>query len=268
MTFKNYDTISENVKNQIERVREIWSRHLGGDLIGIYLHGSLALGYFQEDVSDIDILILSGRKLKRTQRLAIAGDILEADQNPCPLEMSAIWIHDLWPWKHPTSCQFHYSAYWTERYRALMQDETGECFIVDHDFEDADIACHVKLTRQCGIRVCGKEIDEVFPEVPESDFWQSISTDIDHYDFNAYKPEYFASNILILGRILSYKKEGRILSKYEGGLWTLAHVPEQYRYIIENALNAWYEKDEFRECRAEDLNGLREFLIEEIKACD
>lgn len=266
MTFKNYDTVSVNIKNQIEQVREIWSRHLGEDLIGVYIHGSLALGAFQEGVSDIDILILIGRRLTRTQRLAIAADILEADRNPCPLEMSAIRIDDLWPWKHPVSCQFHYSEYWTERYRTLMKDGAEECFIVDHEFEDADIACHVKLTRQCGIRVCGKEIAEVFPEVPEEDFWQSIRRDIDDYDFNAYQPEYFASNILILGRILSYKKEGRILSKYEGGLWTLAHVPEAYRYIIGNALNAWYEKEAFGECRAEDLNALRTFLIEEIKA--
>lgn len=265
MNFKNYNTISADIKKQIEQVRKIWSVHLGDDLLGMYIHGSMALECFQENVSDLDILIICKQRLPREQRLLIAKDIMEADLNPCPLEMSAIWIDDLQPWKFPTRCQFHYSDYWTEQYKKLIEGEMTECSIVDCDFEDADIACYVKLTKQCGILVCGKAIDKVFPDVPEEDFWQSISCDIDDYDFNAYKPKYFASNILILGRILSYKKERRILSKYDSGLWALHYVPEQYRYIIKNALNAWYGKKEFQKCEQEDLVGLRAWLVDEIK---
>lgn len=264
--FKNYDTISDDIKNQIDRVCKIWFKHLNDDLLGIYIHGSMALKRFQEDISDIDILIICKGRIPRTLRIALAKDIIEADLNPCPLEMSAICITDLQPWKYPTMCQFHYSDYWTEQYQKIIDGTMDDCFIIDNDFEDADIACHVKLTKQCGICVYGKAIDEVFPDVPEEDFWQSISCDVDDYDFNAYKPRYFTSNILILGRILSYKKERKILSKYDGGLWTLAYVPKQYQYIIKNALNTWYNKDELQEYKQEDLAALREFLMKEIKA--
>lgn len=68
-----------------------------------------------------------------------------------------------------------------------------------------------------------------------SDFWNAISEDIDEYDFHAYNPRYFASNVLILGRILSFKKETRILSKYESGLWMIDYVPEELKYLPELA---------------------------------
>ena len=262
--FKNINTISIDVKNQIERLRKIWQRHLEQDLIGIYLHGSLALGYFEEGASDLDILMVCRERLPRRQRLAIAQEIMELDNKPCSLEMSAIWIQDLQPWKHPTPCQFHYSDYWTETYRKLIDGQMKECFLVDTDFEDADIACHVKLTKQCGICVCGNPIEQVFPDVPEDDFWKSISADVKEYDFHAYNPKYFSSNILILGRILSYKKLGRILSKYEGGLWMLNFVPEKFRYIIEGALNTWYGGLKFPGCGEDELEELKEFLVKEI----
>ena len=57
----------------------------------------------------------------------------------------------------------------------------------------------------------------------------------DEYDFHAYNPRYFASNVLILGRILSFKKERRILSKYESGLWMIDYVPEELKYLPELA---------------------------------
>ena len=113
LDFKNYETVSKQVKKQIQCVKEIWEKHLGDELIGVYLHGSMCLNCFKESTNDFE------------------------------------------------------------------------------------------------------------------DFWSSISAEIDDYDFNAYNDRYFVSNILILGRILSYKIERVILSKYEGGLWAAKHVPQK-----------------------------------------
>jgi len=265
MNFENYKTISKETNEQIKNVCEIWSRHLEKDLLGIYIHGSMALNCFLEGVSDIDILIVSNSRITREKRLLIAKDIINIDQKPCSLEMSALWVDDLYLWKYPTPCQFHYSDYWTEHYLKLLNGEIKESFIIDEDFKDSDIACHIHLTNQCGICVYGKSIEEVFPKVPEEDFWKSISNEIEDYDFHAYNPKYFASNILILGRILSYKKENRILSKYEGGLWTLNYVPEKFRYIIDDALKVWYMGTEMLNYNKEDLENLRKYLIDEIR---
>ena len=266
MDFRSYDTISPPARAQLDRLTGLWQRRLGDALVGVYIHGSMALGCFQEGVSDVDALIVTARRIPRAERLAIAGDILAIDQKPCPLELSAIFEGDLIPWFHPTVCQFHYSDYHRENYQKLLRGELSEYGIVDRDFSDPDIACHVRLTRQCGVRLFGKPIDKVFPEVPEADFLDSLCQDVDDYDFHAYQPHYFASNILILGRILSYLREGRILSKYDGGLWTAAHVPVASRPIVEAALQSWYAGEPMPVIDDGALETLRAFLIGEIRA--
>lgn len=264
MTFQNYDTASAAVHEQIRRLTAIWKNHLGDALVGVYIHGSLALGRFREGVSDLDALVVCGRRIPRVQRLAVTRDILRLDDQPCPLEFSAIFTGDLNPWRHPTRCQYHYSDYHRENYRRLLCGALSEFPLVDQDFEDPDIACHVRLTRQCGIRVCGRPIDEVFPEVPEADFVDSLCRDVEDYDFHAYQPRYFASNILGLGRVLSYLKERRILSKYDAGLWTAQSVPEACRPVVEGALRAWYAGEPMPATDPARLEQLRRFLIEEI----
>lgn len=268
MEFRNYQTLSVKTKNQIDQIVDVWRRHLENSLIGVYLHGSLALNSFVEGVSDIDALIVCDRHIGREERLRIVKDIILIDGKPSSLEMSAIWTKDLKPWKHPTPCQFHYSEYWTSRYLRMLSGEIHESFMIDEDFCDSDIACHVRLTNQCGLCAYGAPVKETFPDVPEQDFWKSLISGIDEYDFHAGSPRSFVSNILILGRVLSYKKEKRILSKYEAGVWALRFVPEKYRYIIKNAIGVWYLGGKPIEYRKEDLDGLRAFLIAEIKEPD
>lgn len=265
MDFKNYNTLSDDVKEQIRSITDIWLKCIGESVVGIYLHGSIVLDCFVEAASDIDILIICDKHLNREDRLALAKEIIQIDCKPSHLEMSAVWMKDLNPWKYPTPCQFHYSDGWTEHYKNLLDGNIKDSFIVDEDFCDPDIASYVHLINQSGICVYGKPIKEVFPTVPEKDFWNSLSINISEYDFRAYHPRYFASNILILGRILSYKKEGRILSKYEGGLWTRNFVPEKLRYLIDNAIREWYLKEKDLEYKEEDLEELRQLLIAEIQ---
>jgi streptomycin 3"-adenylyltransferase len=264
MDFRNYNTLSPDVKEQIGKVTDIWLKCIGKSVIGIYLHGSIALNCFVEGASDIDILIICDRRINREERLLISKNIIDIDVKPSHLEMSAIWINDLNPWKYPTPCQYHYSDSWTEHYKKLLSDDIKESFIVDEDFLDADIACHAQLTKQSGICIYGRPIEDVFPAIPEQDFWNSISTNIDEYDFHAYNQRYFASNILILGRILSYKKEKRILSKYDSGLWALNYVPDRFRYLIDNAIKEWYSGEKGLEYKEDDLNDLKRLLINEI----
>ncbi len=263
--FKSYNTISKEIRNQIDNVVDVWKKYLGDDLTGIYLHGSMCLDNFVESSSDIDLLIVTDRRIPREERLQIAGELIEIDGKPCPIEMSAIYTGDLKPWHHPVICQFHYSDFWTERYKQTISGEITENYVADNDFEDADVTSYIHLINQSGVVLYGKPIQDVFPEVPEKDFWEAISCEADDYDFNAYNPRYFVSNILILGRILSYKGSGRVLSKFDGGLWTSEHVPQKYRYIIENAMRVWFTGAELIEYDQKDLDGLKDFLINEIK---
>lgn len=55
------------------------------------------------------------------------------------------------------------------------------------------------------------------------------------------------------------------MSKYEGGLWTLKYVPERYKYIIDNAIREWYFGEKGLAYKKEDLDELKQFLIDKIQ---
>ena len=260
-----YKDLPFEILNQINNVIDIWKRHLGDNLTGVYLHGSIALNAFNPDSGDIDILVVVKDSVEVATKLEIAKDIIKIDRSPCPLEMSAVKQIDAKNWKTPGNCVFHYSDFWTKKYLERFKNPNLEVYVADHEFSDADVTSYIKLLKQCGIVLYGEEIQEVFADVSDEDFWLAISADIDEYDFHAYDSRYLASNILILGRILSFKTEKRILSKYEGGIWMIKNVPENLRYIPELAMKIWYEGEEYI-LPDDALKRLRDYLVEEIKS--
>ena len=68
-------------------------RRSAGDLVGLYLHGSAALGDYHPDRSDVDLLAVCVAPLGDTARDTVAAR-LAADALPCPaaggLEFSLI----------------------------------------------------------------------------------------------------------------------------------------------------------------------------------
>ena len=265
MEFCGYGTLSAPVRAQIERVADIWKVHLQAQLVGLYLHGSLALGRFAEGVSDLDLLAVAGRRMPRAERLAVASDMLDADRRPCPLEMSALYIGDLEPWRHPTLCQFHYSDYWAETYRQLLDGRMRGCFLLDEDFPDPDIACHVRLTSESGICILGRPAEEVFPPVPEMDFWDSISRGIEETGPCVSSPRQIVADILNLVRVWSYGSEKRILSKYDSGCRAISRLPKRFRPIVEAALRAQYAGTTLPAYTPEMLEALRRHLLGRIR---
>ena len=268
MNFRNFKTLPAQVNSQIDRAAEIWKKYLGNCLSGIYIHGSIALGFFQEDSSDIDILIISERRIPHNERLLIANEIIKIDRSPCPLEMSAILYTDLKSWKHPCRCQFHYSGSWTITYRQLLAGTITGSSIVEEDFPDPDIACHVRLTDQCGICIYGRPIKEVFPVIPENDFWSSLTYDLDDnlLKISSEKdPVKLADNIIVCGRVLSYRHEKKILSKYESAFWTLNHVPDRFKFIIKNVIRSRFYNEPVYKFSQNDLDDLQQYFADEIK---
>lgn len=256
--------LPNEILNQINKVVNIWKKHLGDELIGVYLHGSIALDAFNPDSGDIDILVVVKDSIDIPVKLEIARDIIEIDKKPCPLEMSAVKLSDARNWKTPGNCVFHYSDFWTEKYVERFSNPDADVYVVDHEFPDADVTSYIKLLKQCGIVLYGREIQKVFADISDEDFWVAISADIDDYDFHDYDARYFSSNVLILGRILSFKKERRILSKYDGGIWMIDHVPEDLKYLLKLAMKIWFEGEEHL-LPEEDLSRLRDYLVNEIK---
>ena len=76
-----YKDLPLEILNQINNVVDIWKRYLGDDLIGVYLHGSIALKAFNPDLGDIDILVVVRDSIDVETKLEIARDIIEHDRD-------------------------------------------------------------------------------------------------------------------------------------------------------------------------------------------
>src|SRR3954452_19726533 len=79
------------------------------NLTGIYLHGSLAMGCFQQSHSDLDLLVLIEQLPALKQRHMWVQQILQASSAPAPIELSILVRNQYTPWRHPTPFSFHFS---------------------------------------------------------------------------------------------------------------------------------------------------------------
>ena len=108
---------------------------------------------------------------------------------------------------------------------------------------DPDLAVHLMILHRYGICLYGKPIAEVLPPVPERDFRDAIIKDVQVAQGEPlYDPISFVLNAC---RACACLQDGAILSKDAGGVWGLAHLPEQYHPLIQQAL-ASIERERLR----------------------
>ena len=66
-----FDNLPEDVAAQIGRVADVWKKRLQNRLVGVYLHGSVALKAFSPLSSDLDFLIVVEDSLDIPAKLAV-----------------------------------------------------------------------------------------------------------------------------------------------------------------------------------------------------
>ena len=107
---------------------------------------------------------------------------------------------------------------------------------------DKDLAAHFTIIYHRGRRLYGPPINDVFGEVPSSDYMDSLWYDIEGAaeEITEY-PMYLTLN---LARVLAYKEDGLVLSKKEGGEWAIKALPSEYHPLILNAMREYSESAE------------------------
>ena len=220
----------------LNEIRVSYSHILGDRLVGIYVHGSIAFGCFDPRISDIDFLVIVDRPLSLQEKTELIEVLLSLEPKSPPkgLEMSIVLRSVCDPFVYPTPYELHYSATYTE---AAHRDLAQYC--TDMHGTDKDLAAHFTVTRSVGKVLCGKPISEVFGDVPCEAYLDSIRFDVENAveDISEH-PVYI---ILNLCRVAAFLREGLVISKKEGGLWGLSHLPESYHGIICSALAAYLE---------------------------
>ncbi len=225
--------ITAPIQAQVERYVADVRVMLGDELVGIYLHGSLAMGCFNPAQSDLDLLVVTRAPMSLTTKRDIAGHLLRVSRQPAPIEISFLALTMLTPWRHPLPFDFHYSEMWRD---ACIRDLAGEGWRTwnARDQRDPDLAAHITVVRQRGIALYGLPAADVFPPVPEEDYIAAIIDDVTEALDRIYADPVYA--ILNACRTLAFLQTRRVLSKDEGGQWALEHLPPALRPLIEMAL--------------------------------
>lgn len=156
----------------LARIKTLYQNILSDKLAGIYVHGSIAFGCFAWERSDIDFLAVVKEKLTQEEKEMLIRSLLELDWF-CPpkgLEMSVITESVCRPFVYPTPFELHFSNSHKE---AFQKNLSKYCEMMNG--VDRDLAAHITVTKSVGIVLCGRPIDAVFGDVPETCFLDSLA---------------------------------------------------------------------------------------------
>lgn len=263
MSQYNWATCPEAVEAQVTSFREHVQAVLGTNFVGLYLHGSLAMGCFNPERSDIDLIVVTVEGMSVEIKRSIAQLLLHASMAPNAIEISFLVEAQLHPFHHPLPFDFHYSETYRERYTDALAQGTWKTWN-DEQHTDSDLAAHLTILLNRGICLFGKPIREVFPPVPKQAYIASLKDDFQEAsDSVATKPTYFILNAC---RTYAYFHDESIFSKDEGGVWSLRTLPEAYHPLIEQALAIYRGQREERPYAIHTLDEFARFMARDIAA--
>ena len=207
---------------------------LQGNLTGVYLHGSAAMGCWQPEKSDLDYIVVVKEEMEDSVRRSFMDRLLALDaEGPAKgIEMSIVAKDVCNPFVYPTPFLLHYSRGHTAWYLRDPED-----YIRHMKGTDQDLAAHFTVIRQRGVCVYGLPVDQAFGEVPEEAYLDAIWYDVGGAEEEiAENPMYL---ILNLARAVAFRETKTVLSKREGGEWGLKNLPETWHPLLRAALREY-----------------------------
>ena len=205
-----------------------------GNLTGIYLHGSLAMGCFNPDKSDIDLMIVIENSITDTQKLQFMNHVVELNKTAPKkgIELSIVKKEYCRNFLYPTPFELHFS---NAHLQWFIDDPAA--YIHKMNGTDKDLAAHFTIIKKYGVVLYGEEINDVFADVPEKDYVDSIWHDVEGAGEDILEEPVYV--ILNLCRVAAFLKNGLILSKKQGGEWALQNLSAQYHALISKALQSY-----------------------------
>lgn len=189
---------------------------LGAKLVGVYLHGSAALGDFTLTRSDVDVIAVTSTELSDQERNRL-GEELSPAALPCPatgLEFHVVAANTLAHVTDAPPFEVHFATESREGTERLVdgQGRTG----------DPDLVMHYAVLRTHGVTLSGPDVSRVFPNVPRDLLLRALREEL-RWASERGSPSY---QLLNAARALRFLDEGLICSKSEGGLWARAALPD------------------------------------------
>lgn len=230
----DWETCTGEVRQYLAGFVDLLRLRLEQNLKGVYLHGSLAMGCFHPEKSDLDLIAVVFRPFPPAEAEELNCAIARyADSCPAAggLEFSVITAG--MAEEVPASIVYllHYSPMWRERILRGCVDYSGQQ-------TDIDLSAHLAVIRQRGICLYGTQIDETFGSVKQRDFAAAVAEDLTAIlsgDNLLDNPCYGVLNICRALQALQ-SENLQCLSKEEGALWALDHLPARFHPLIRQAL--------------------------------
>jgi predicted nucleotidyltransferase len=198
---------------------------LGPDLVGVYLHGSLAMGSSTPGRSDIDVLAVCAAPISPER-----GRALGAALAAIPVPASAVGL------------EFSLVTEAAARTRSAappfeVHVTHEEPFVTDgHDRPgDEDLPLHFAMVRARGRSLFGPDARHVFLEPDRALLVRSMRTDVETVRSEGVAwweghdhPELasMAYQVLNAARCLRYLETGELGSKVEGAAWLASRDPD------------------------------------------
>jgi hypothetical protein len=142
----DWDSCPASVRTQVQTLCEQVQAALEQTLVGIYLHGSLALGCFNVEQSDLDLLFVTRQPMAVKTKRQLMQVFLQSSQAPCPLELSVLVVSDMHPFRHPLPFDLHYSEYWRQQTQEDLVNGAWQ-YWNDETRSDPDLAAHLTVAR-------------------------------------------------------------------------------------------------------------------------
>ena len=221
-----------NINETMIKVNEWLKEILKDNYVGVYFHGSLRLGSFNPDKSDLDFIIVVKNKLTAKVKEQIWDKMLE-NRNLFPkkgFEFSVVLEENCKKITHPIAYELHGSESWITRYK------TNKSLVLNDDYKvDPDLASHFNVINVPNDNMdFGKPSKEVFAKVPKEMVIASNYCDtLECVEEIVNNPIYC---ILNLCRFYALVKANLTLSKYDGGKWALENMNSSYNDIIKSAM--------------------------------
>ena len=246
-------------KRVINDFTNICRKTLGENLVGVYLHGSAAMGCFHPKLSDLDFIVIVEEGVPDEDKLIFLQELagLNAQAPAKGIEMSIVRREFCAPFVYPTPFELHFSGMHLNWFR-----ENPEDYVAKMKGTDKDLAAHFTILKKRGITLFGKGIDAVFGEVPPEDYTDSICCDIENASGEILEnPMYMTLNLC---RVLAWLRERLILSKREGGEWGIETLPEEFHGLVSYALHCYEEGQEMK-MEPEEGRKFAEYMLKEIR---
>lgn len=232
----------------MDEVRTLVEQTLEDAVLGMYLHGSAALGGLRP-ASDIDVLVITSRSLNEVERRAVVAGLLPLSgpgaDGRRSVELTILVHSQVRPWRYPPQADFLYGD-WL-RAEIETSGPPRPKFMPNLAIEIPQVLASRNI-------VSGPAPEVLLDPVPVSDRVRgsldaipSLLSDLHEDTRNV---------VLTMARIWATTATGHVMSKESAATWALTRLPPRDRPVLKHALHLYLTSTYEEEAPwAEDLRS-------------